>query len=78
MQVNIHEAKTQLSRLLEQLENGEQVVIARHGVPIAQIIPFRAKGFPFGIAKHNPLVPLGDDWWQPMTDDEADDWVAGR
>ena len=78
MQVNIHEAKTNLSRLLEQVQAGEPVVIARHGTPIAEIIQFRAKGFPFGAAKGDPLVPAGDEWWQPMADEQADAWSAGR
>jgi prevent-host-death family protein len=37
--VNIHAAKTQLSRLLEQVEAGEEIVIARAGKPIARIVP---------------------------------------
>ena len=78
MQVNIHEAKMNLSRLLEQVQAGEPVVIARHGTPIAEIIQFRAKGFPFGAAKGDPLVPAGDEWWQPMPDEQADAWSAGR
>jgi hypothetical protein len=56
MQVNVHEAKTQLSPLLELVKEGETVVIAR-GEPIA--------------------VP-GDDWWQPLSDAEAEDWIEGR
>ncbi|HBY63299.1 MAG TPA: hypothetical protein DEH78_26045, partial [Solibacterales bacterium] len=39
MQVNVHEAKTQLSRLLELVEEGETVVIARHGQPVAELVP---------------------------------------
>jgi prevent-host-death family protein len=79
MQVNVHEAKTQLSRLLELVEEGETVVIARHGEPVAELVPARRKaGFPFGIAREAPLVPPGDEWWQPMSDDEAEDWVEGR
>ncbi|MGR9108433.1 MAG: type II toxin-antitoxin system Phd/YefM family antitoxin [Gammaproteobacteria bacterium] len=34
-QVNVHEAKTRLSRLLEQVESGEEIVIARNGKPVA-------------------------------------------
>ncbi|MFT4035558.1 MAG: type II toxin-antitoxin system prevent-host-death family antitoxin [Patulibacter sp.] len=34
-QVNVHEAKTQLSRLLEEVERGEEITIARHGKPVA-------------------------------------------
>lgn len=37
---NIHDAKTQLSRLLEKVQAGEDVVIAKAGRPIARIIPF--------------------------------------
>ncbi len=78
MQVNVHEAKTQLSRLLELVEEGETVVIARHGQPVAELVPARRPGFPFGIAREEPLVAPGDDWWQPMTDEEAEVWIEGR
>ena len=79
MQVNVHEAKSQLSRLLELVEEGETVVIARHGQPVAELVPARRKaGFPFGIARQEPLAPAGDDWWQPLSDAEAEDWIEGR
>ncbi|SEE78555.1 type II toxin-antitoxin system Phd/YefM family antitoxin [Jiangella alba] len=42
-QFNIHEAKTQLSRIIERVERGEQVVISRAGVPVAKVVPFPAK-----------------------------------
>jgi prevent-host-death family protein len=38
-QVNVHEAKTQLSRLLQDVEKGEEVVIARNGEPVARLVP---------------------------------------
>jgi len=41
-QVNVHEAKTELSRLLEQVEGGERVVIARAGEPVAVLVPYKA------------------------------------
>ena len=79
MQVNVHEAKSQLSRLLELVEEGETVVIARHGQPVAELVPARRKGgFPFGIAREEPLVASGDEWWQPMSNGEAEDWIEGR
>ncbi|MBO0911743.1 MAG: type II toxin-antitoxin system prevent-host-death family antitoxin [Acidobacteria bacterium] len=77
MQVNVHEAKSQLSRLLELVEEGETVIIARHGQPVAELVPSR-KGFPFGIAREEPLVADGDEWWQPMSDSEAEDWIEGQ
>ena len=41
--VNIHEAKTHLSRLVERVEGGEEIVIARAGRPVARLVPFRAR-----------------------------------
>ena len=43
LQMNIHEAKTNLSQLLEQIEAGEDVIIARHGKPVARLIPYTVK-----------------------------------
>jgi prevent-host-death family protein len=40
-QVNIHEAKTHLSKLLVRVENGEEIVIARAGKPVAVLAPLR-------------------------------------
>jgi prevent-host-death family protein len=61
--VNIHEAKTNLSRLLEAVENGEEIVIARAGKPVATLTaynPPRRKIAP-------PGSMAGQDWW--MSDD---------
>ncbi len=40
--VNVHEAKTTLSQLLADVERGEDVVIARNGMPVAKLVPIRA------------------------------------
>ena len=40
-QVNVHEAKTHLSKLLERVENGEEIVIARNGKPVAKLSAHR-------------------------------------
>lgn len=45
-QVNVHEAKTHLSRLLERVEAGDEFVIARSGRPIARLIPFQPRREP--------------------------------
>jgi prevent-host-death family protein len=79
VQVNVHEAKSQLSRLLELVEHGETVVIARHGQPVAELVPARRKGrFPFGIARDEPLAASGDDWWQPMSHADVEGWMEAR
>ena len=40
--INIHQAKTNLSRLLSRVENGEEIIISNRGIPIAKLVPFRA------------------------------------
>jgi prevent-host-death family protein len=38
-QFNIHEAKTQLSRIIDRVEHGEEIVISRAGRPVAKVVP---------------------------------------
>lgn len=42
--VNVHQAKSQLSKLMEQAEAGEEVVIARAGKPAVRLVPFTPQG----------------------------------
>ena len=37
---NVHEAKTQLSRLLERVQQGEEIVIGKAGKPVARLVPY--------------------------------------
>ena len=39
--VNIHQAKSTLSKLVERVESGEEIVIARAGKPVARLVPYR-------------------------------------
>jgi prevent-host-death family protein len=49
MQFNIHEAKTQFSKLVAAVERGETVTICRNGRPVIACVPARSPGpFPFG------------------------------
>jgi prevent-host-death family protein len=65
--VNIHEAKTHLSRLIERVETGEEVVIARAGRPVARLIPFRARSSPRVPGRWRGRVWLAPDF--DLTDD---------
>ena len=71
--VNIHEAKTNLSRLLAQVEAGEDVVIARNGTPVARLVavepPARRE---FGALRGR--IKLDDSFFEPLPDDELDAW----
>lgn len=49
--VNIHEAKTHLSKLLERIEAGETITIARAGRPIADLVPHRRADIVWGALK---------------------------
>jgi prevent-host-death family protein len=44
IEVNVHEAKTNLSRLLQRVAAGEVVIIARAGVPVARLVPVGPPG----------------------------------
>jgi len=62
---NVHEAKTHLSRLLERVADGDEVVIAKAGVPVARLVPVRASstrelGFERG------RVFIADDFDAPL------------
>lgn len=59
MEVNIHEAKTHLSRLLEGVAVGEEVMIAKAGTPVAKLVPLKKapKKRVFGSAKGDFTVP---------------------
>jgi prevent-host-death family protein len=78
MQIDVRDAKKQLSRLLVFVEEGETVTIARHGKPVAELVRVRRVGLPLGIASDDPLVPSGDAWWQPMTHEEAESFADCR
>lgn len=68
MEVNIHEAKTHLSRLLQRVAAGEAVTIARSGVPVARIVPIEpAEKRPLGFARGQ--VWVADDFDAPLPDD---------
>ena len=62
--VNIHEAKTQLSRLVARVALGESFIIAKAGKPLARVIPIRAKESPedrLGFMKGEMAVPKDFD-----------------
>jgi len=72
MEVNIHEAKTRLSKLLERVAGGEEVIIAKAGKPVAKLvaIPSERPHFKLGSAKGEFVVP--DDFNDPLPKAIAD------
>jgi prevent-host-death family protein len=69
---NMHEAKSQLSKLVALAQQGESVTIAVHGKPVARLMPIKPQPV-FGLGKDQcPPVPWSA--FAPMSDEEAAEW----
>ena len=71
--VNVHDAKTHLSRLLTQVEAGEEVIIARNGKPVAQLVRCQP------MVRRQPDVLKGkivipDSFFDPLPEEELYFW----
>ncbi len=69
--VSVHEAKTQLSRLLERVRGGEEILIAKRGKPYARLCPLeppapRRPGLLSGVVE--------DTFFEPLPEEELDAW----
>jgi prevent-host-death family protein len=65
--INIHDAKTHFSRLVERVEAGEEILIARAGRPVARLVPLRARTQPREAGLWRGRVHIASDFDQ--TDD---------
>ena len=70
--VNVHEAKTHLSRLLERVERGEEVVISRAGTPVAKLVAIPATKRVLGADRGR--VRIAPDFDAPLPDDVLADF----
>ena len=80
MKVSVADAKNKLPELIKAVESGESVTICRRGVPVVDLVRTKKssrKVRKFGAFKGKIQV-LDPDWWKPMSDQEADDFIAGR
>lgn len=75
-QVNVYEAKTKLSALLAQVEAGEDVVIARHGKPVARIVPFADQPVQRKPGTWKGRVWMADDF-DEMDEETLREWYEG-
>lgn len=65
-QVNVHEAKTHLSRLLQRVQQGEEIVIARAGKPVATLRPYLEKPKKRPIGLYKDQIVIHDDFDDPL------------
>ena len=74
-QINIHQAKTQLSKLVEEAAQGQDIIIAKAGKPIAKLVALEKK--PQTPRKPGGLkgkIWMSDDFDAPMNDEELTLW----
>ena len=67
---NMHDAKTHLSRIIERVERGEEVIIDRAGTPVAKIVPLVRRVNRASIGSLAGRLDLSGDWDSPGTNDE--------
>lgn len=71
--VNVHEAKTHFSRLLDRAHAGEEIIVAKDGKPFARLVP---------LASPPERVPgrwreaIPDSFWDPLPEDELEAWES--
>ncbi len=73
MEINIHDAKTNLSKLIQKAENGEEVIIARAGKPAVKLVPVPARPRRRIIGSAKGKVWISDDFNSPETNKEIED-----
>lgn len=64
--VNIHQAKTHLSRLVERVEAGEEITLARAGRPVARLVPYRQRREPRRLGIWKGQVWMSPDYDAPL------------
>jgi prevent-host-death family protein len=71
-QFNIHDAKTNLSKIIERVEHGEEIIISRAGNPVAKVIPLTRSVSRRGRGSLRGTLVLTEDW----DSDEVNDAIA--
>lgn len=70
--VNVHEAKTHFSKLLEQAHAGEEIIVAKAGKPYARLVPLATES---GNRRPGRLPgSVSDEFFEPLPDDELAAW----
>ena len=70
--VNVHEAKTHLSRILDRVSAGEEIVIAKAGKPVARLVPVAATAIARVPGTYAGKIRIADDFQAPLPDDALD------
>ena len=68
--INVHEAKTQLSKLLDRAHRGEEIILYKSGKPYAKLMPLTKPKRKLGFIKGQ----VDDGFFDPLPDSELDAW----
>ena len=71
-QFNTHEAKTNLSRIIERVEHGEEIIISRAGTPVAKVVPLTRRVDRTGRGSLRGRLVVAPDW----DSDEVNDAIS--
>ena len=74
--VNIHQAKTQLSRLVELAAGGEEIIIAKSGKPVARLVPYVPKGVPRRPGKLRGKIRIKKNFDEPLPKELLDSFES--
>ena len=74
MQVNIHAAKTNLSKLLKKVSEGEEVVIARSGKPVAKIVAYKTEASNRVSGSARGMISIAPDFNEPLSEEVLKDF----
>lgn len=72
--VNIYEAKTHFSKLIDSVVHGNEVVIAMAGKPVAKLVPIKKTKRRFGVLKGK--IKISQDFDEPLSDEWMNDFEA--
>jgi antitoxin (DNA-binding transcriptional repressor) of toxin-antitoxin stability system len=79
MRVNITDARKNFSKLIRAAERGQGVTICRRAVPVVELRATTAARKRPKLGTLRGKIKIFDpNWWKPMTDDEVEDFLAGR
>lgn len=76
MEVNLYEAKTELSQLVERAMLGEEIIIAKAGKPMVKLVRVDAS-LKRVLGSATGAIEYGEGWDRPMSDDELDVMLSG-
>ena len=78
IKVNIHDAKTRFSMLIKQVLNGEEVVIAKGGNPVAKLVPYSEQLPERRSNQFQGTMKIADDFDAPLSKEELDKFYNNK